>query len=260
VGGEVWSPRLFAAAAVLLAAFVMIEQHQASPLLRLGLLRRRPVLGANLAAFMFQGSYMGFQFILTLYLQRLLGWSPLATALAILPTGVLVGFIAPRTGTLVGRFGTTRLLVAGFVALVASYANMLRIGPHGSYGAVILPSMLLVGLSFVLCFPCINIQATSHVPDSEQGMAGGLINTSFQIGAAVGLAAVTAVVLGATGAGPHGQLAGYRTGLAASLAIGLLGLLTATARMLRREPGRAQISSANPMAEAVGEAAPTEAT
>jgi MFS family permease len=254
----------FAAVAVLLGAFAMIEQRQPSPLLRLGLLRGRSVLGANLAAFMFQGSYMGFQFILTLYLQRLLGWSPLMTALAILPTGVLVGFIAPRMGPVIGRFGTTKLLVAGFVSLVACYANMLRIGPHGDYPGVILPSMLLVGLSFVLCFPCINIQATSQVRDTEQGMASGLINTSFQIGAAVGLAAVTAVVLGATGAssGTHAELVGYRTGLSASLAIALLGLLIVTMAMLRPESARSQMRSANPVSEAVleGDAAPTEAT
>jgi Na+/melibiose symporter-like transporter len=185
------------------------------------------VFGSNVAAFMFQGSYLGFQFILTLYLQRLLGWSALQTACAILPAGALVALIAPRMGAVIGRAGTAKLMVVGFVLLAACYANMLRIGPHGNYPAVILPSMLLVGLSFVITFPCINIQATSQVRDAEQGMAAGLVNASFQIGAAVGLAGITAVVIGETGAGssPHSQLVGYRAGLAAAVGIAVLGLI-----------------------------------
>ncbi len=244
------SPRTlgsFVVVGMLLAAFVLIEQRQPDPLLRLGLLRGRLVLGSNLAALAFQGSYMGFQFILTLYLQRLLGWSPLTTALAILPTGVLVGLIAPRLGSVIGRFGTGRLLVAGFCALAACYANMLRIGTHSEYPGVVLPSMLLVGLSFVLSFPCINIQATSRVPDSEQGMASGLVNASFQIGAAIGLAGVTAVVLGRTGgnADARSQLLGYHAGLVASLGIALAGLLVVViVEILGRAPARPGIGAA----------------
>jgi MFS family permease len=231
--------------AALLAAFAWIEQHQAAPLLRLGLLSGRAVLASNLAAFAFQGSYMGFQFILTLYLQRLLGWSPLDTALAILPTGALVGLVAPRLGPVIGRVGTSRLLVIGFCALAACYANMLRIGAHGDYAGVVLPSMLLVGLSFALAFPCINIAATSRVPDAEQGMASGLVNASFQIGAAVGLAAATAVVVARTSGGTGGQIAGYHAGLVASLAIALLGLLVVIVlELAERVPGEARSATA----------------
>jgi MFS family permease len=219
----------FVAVAILLALFITIEQRTASPLVRLGLLRSRIVLGSNLSGFLFQGSYMGFQFILVLYLQRLLGWSALTTALAILPCGALVALVAPRMGAVIDRFGTAKLLVIGFCALVACYANMLRIGPHSDYPGVILPSILLVGLSFVLIFPCVNIGATSHVRNAEQGMASGLVNASIQIGAAVGLAAVTAVVTAGMGTGTnaHSQLAGYRPGLAASVGISALGLVIA---------------------------------
>jgi MFS family permease len=144
-------------------------------------------------------------------------------------------------GAVVGRFGVGRLLIVGFASLVACYANMLRIGSHGDYLTVILPSVLLVGLSFVTVFPCVNIQATSRVRDSEQGMASGLVNASFQIGAAVGLAAVTAVVLARTGNGASGQLAGYHAGLVAALGIAVLGLVVAAvAHLLTRPatPGR----------------------
>ena len=138
----------FAAVVMLLVVFAVTELRTASPLVRLGILRSRSVLGSNLAGFLFQGSYMGFQFILVLYLQRLLGWSALTTALGILPAGVLVGLVAPRMGAVIDRFGPARLMVTGFCMPVACFANMLRIGPHSSYPGVILPSMLLVGLSF----------------------------------------------------------------------------------------------------------------
>ncbi len=219
----------FVVSAVLLAVFVAIEQRTANPLLRLGIFRNRSVLGSNLAGFIYQGSYMGYQFILVLYLQRLLGWSALETALAILPCGCLVVLLAPRMGAVIGRFGPARIMVAGFCVLVAGYINILRIGDNASYAAVILPTVLLIGLSFVTAFPCINILATSHVDPSEQGLAAGLVNASIQIGAAIGLAVVTAVVTAETGTSSStaSQLAGYRAGLGVVLGIGALGLVVA---------------------------------
>jgi hypothetical protein len=112
---------------------------------------------------------------------------------------------------------------------------------------VILPSMLLIGLSFVTIFPCINVQATTGVRDAEQGMASGLVNASIQIGAAVGLAVVTAVVTAGTGAGsgPRSQLAGYRPGLATVLGIAVLGLLIAAViGMLGRVRARPAVRAA----------------
>jgi EmrB/QacA subfamily drug resistance transporter len=217
----------FVACAVLLAVFVVVEQRTANPLVRLGILRNPRVLGSNLAGFIYQGSYFGYQFILVLYLQRLLGWSAIETAMAILPAGCLVVLLAPRMGAVIGRFGPARVLVAGFCMLVAAYANILRIGEHSSYWTVVLPTVLLIGLSFVTSFPCINILATSQTAPSEQGLAAGLINASIQIGAAVCLAVVTAVVTAGTGAGSSAasQLAGYRPGLGAVLGLGALGLV-----------------------------------
>lgn len=236
------------AVAVLIAAFIMIEQRAASPLVRLGILRSRAVAGGNLAGFLFQGSYMGFQFIFTLYLQRLLGWSALATALAILPMGAIVGLLAPRMGAVIGRLGVPAVLVSGFCLLAAGYASMLRIGPHSDYPAVILPALLLIGLSFVTIFPCVNIQATSQVRDAEQGMAAGLVNASIQIGAAIGLAAVTAVVTASAGPGSSAasQLSGYRPGLAAVLGISVLGLLTAVAAALPRRRASPTVPGGTP--------------
>jgi MFS family permease len=216
-------------AAVLLAGFLVVELRTPDPLLRLGLLRSRLVAGGNLAGFAFFGSYLGFSFIATLYLQSLLGWSALQTALGFLPAGVIVAASSARISALIGRFGTTRLMLVGFVLLVLSFANFLRIGEHSQYATTVLPSIVLLGWSFALTFPCINIQATNGVPGHEQGMAGGLVNASFQVGGAVVLAVVTAVVTAGTGHGTdaHAQLSGYRPGLAVAVGVALAGLVCA---------------------------------
>jgi len=184
----------FAIAAALLAAFVAIEGRVAHPLVRLSLLRTGHLLRANLAAAATAGTYFSFQFVATLYLQSVLGWSALGTAMAFLPAGLLVAFGAPRVGLLVDRVGTAPLITAGFVSFTAGYLLFLRTGLDPSYPLVILPSLLLLGLAFALAFPSFNMQGTSGVADHEQGVASGLINTSFQVGGAVVLAVITAVV------------------------------------------------------------------
>ncbi|MFC6020554.1 MFS transporter [Plantactinospora solaniradicis] len=184
----------FALVAALLAAFVQIERRVAHPLVRLSILGNRSLVGANLAALAVTGSYVGFQFIGTLYTQVVLGWSPLDMALAFLPGGLIVAFGGPRVGNLVNRFGTGRVVMAGFAAFLAAYLLFLRIDGEPRYLGVILPTMLLVGTGFALAFPALNIQATAGVADEEQGLASGLVQTSFQVGGAIVLAGVTAVL------------------------------------------------------------------
>ncbi|HEY0807321.1 MAG TPA: MFS transporter, partial [Pseudonocardiaceae bacterium] len=204
----------FALVAALVTAFVLIEQRVAHPLLRLGILRNRSVIAADIAAMVMFGSYIGFQFIGTLYLQSLLGWRPLSMALAFLPAGLIVAVGGPRTGALVNRFGAARVVTAGLTSLAIGYALFLRIDVHPNYPATILPSMILLGLGFALAFPALNIQATSGVADDEQGLASGLVQTAFQVGGAITLAVVT-VVIGANthGTSPTAVLAGYHPAL-----------------------------------------------
>jgi EmrB/QacA subfamily drug resistance transporter len=217
--------------ALLLAAFVAIEQRSSNPLVRLGILRSGSLVRANLGMAAVFGAYVAFQFIGTLYLQRMLGWSPIETALAFLPGGLLVAFGSPRIGPLVDRFGTAKIILAGSIAFVAGYALFLRIGESLSYAAVFLPTILLIGTGFALSFPSLNIQATAGVPDHEQGLASGLVNTSFQVGGAIGLAIVTAVVSANTGTGGDAAslLDGFRPGLAVVTAVSVLGLGVALA-------------------------------
>ncbi|HVV19599.1 MAG TPA: MFS transporter [Pseudonocardiaceae bacterium] len=219
-----------ALAVVLGVGFVITERRVAHPLLRLGILRNRSVIAANIAAMVMFGSYVSFQFIGTMYMQSLLGWSPLVMALAFLPAGLLVAFGGPRTGALVNRFGSPRIVVAGLISLFAGYALFLRVGVVPDYPVMILPSMLLLGLGFALAFPALNIQATNGVADDEQGLASGLVQTAFQVGGAITLAVVTAVISASTtGTRPAQVLAGYHPGLVLVTCVALAGVLATLA-------------------------------
>ncbi|OAR27077.1 MFS transporter [Streptomyces sp. ERV7] len=216
----------FLAVAILLTAFVTIEQRTASPLVRLGVLRSGTQVRTQLGAAAFFGSYVGFQFMVTQYMQSVLEWTALQTALAFLPAGVLVALSSTMIGSVVDRFGTPRILAIGFAALVLAYALFLRISLTPQYAEVILPSMLLLGAACALVFPSLNIQATSGVDDSEQGMVSGLLNTSIQVGGAIFLAVVTAVITaGDRGDSPQDLLDSFRPGLIVVTGIALAGLL-----------------------------------
>ncbi|MBT2367337.1 MFS transporter [Streptomyces sp. ISL-10] len=227
----------FTATAVLLAAFVTIERRSSHPLIRLGVLRSGNQVRANLGAAFFFGSYVGFQFLVTQYMQSLLGWSALQTALAFLPAGALVALSATKIGSVVDRFGTPRVIATGFALLVVAYALFLQVDLTPTYAAVILPSMLLIGAACALAFPSLNIQATSGVEDHEQGMVSGLLNTSIQVGGALFLAVVTAVITagGESGRSPQEVLDSFRPGLVVVTVIAAVGLLiTLTGLRARR--------------------------
>jgi MFS family permease len=219
----------FAVVIALLVAFVAIEQRIEHPLVRLAILKRGTLVRANLGAMAVFGAYVGFQFVGTLYLQDLLGWSAIETALAFLPAGLIVAFGAPHVGKLADRWGTAPIIAVGAGAFLAGYALFLRMDADPVYVLMILPTMLLVGIGFALCFPSLNIQATAGVADEEQGLASGLVNTSFQVGGAVVLAVVTAVVDAKTGSGKDAAslLAGFRPGVAVTAIVAGLGLLVA---------------------------------
>lgn len=233
----------FLAVAVLLTVFVRVERRSAGPLIRLGVLRPGNQIRAQLGAMAMFGSYVGFQFLVTLYMQSLLGWSALHTALAFLPAGAIVALSATKMGVIVDRFGTQRLIVAGFALMITGYALFLRVSLDPSYATLILPSMLLIGGAFALIFPSLNIQATNGVDDHEQGMVSGLLNTSVQVGGAIFLAVVTAVVTAGTPENPSPQavLDAYRPGLIVVTGIALAGLLVTLPGLRTRRPARSVV-------------------
>ncbi|MGR0161606.1 MFS transporter [Paenarthrobacter nitroguajacolicus] len=228
----------FAVSVAVLAAFAVIENKVKHPLIRFSILKEGWVARANLSAVGLFGSYLSFQFIVTMYLQSVLGWTPLGMALALLPAGLLVATSAPFADRLIEKFGATQLILTGLTALGLGYVLFLRVGTTPNYALDILPSVVLLGIGFALAFPSINVQATAGIKDSEQGLAAGLIQTSTQVGAALVLAVTTALVSG------HGQAAGtvsaqamleqYRPGLILSAAVAIAALLVAAAPKRRR--------------------------
>lgn len=207
---------LLALAGLLAAAFVLVERRTRDPLVRPALLRSGALIRANLGAMALLGGWVGALFVVTLYLQQLRGWSALQTGAAVAPTGVVVALLAPRVATpLVNRFGTTLVILTGLGAAAVAYTLLLFLGPHTGYAATMLPAFLLVGVAFTLAFGPLTIAATAGIEPAAQGVAGGLVNASFQIGPALALAAIAAV------ADTSGDL---RTALVVPLVITLAGL------------------------------------
>lgn len=232
-----------AAAALVLAAFAVIELRTKHPLIRFGILREGSVARANISAIALFGSYVSFQFILTIYLQSVLGWPPLNMALALLPAGLVVVATAPFADRLIDRFGSPLLITVALGALSLGYLLFLRVGTDPVYAIDILPSVLLLGAGFALGFPAIQERATSGISNDEQGLAAGLVQSSSQVGAALVLAVTTALIAGGghvEGASAGQLLDGFRPGLVLSTVVALAGFAVALAP--RRRPRTARRS------------------
>jgi EmrB/QacA subfamily drug resistance transporter len=223
------------------ALFVWIERQVEAPLVRLGILRSRRLVGANLGAMTMAGAYFSFQFVLTLFLQQHLGWSSLVTALAFLPAGLLVAAMAPRIGPFATRFGIGRTALVGMAIFVPAYALALRIGDDFDYTTMLLPTIILLGLGFGLAFPTLNMAATSGVADHEQGLASALVNTSFQLGGAVVLAIVTAVIASNGAGSGAASIDVYQPGLEVVAGTAIVGLAVALGAFATRPRRQAEV-------------------
>ncbi|MBC6460224.1 MFS transporter [Actinomadura sp. HBU206391] len=249
-----WTAAAFAAGLALLGIFTVVERRSTAPLVRLGILRSGPLVRADLGAMLFAGSFFGFQFLITLYLQELRGWSTIQTGLALLAIGVDAVLAPTLTPRLVARFGNVRVIFGGLLLAVLAYALFLPVGLDWTYAAMF-PTMIILGLSFALVYGPLTIAATDGIAEAEQGLAGGLLNTAFQFGAALGLSVATAVnvaVLG-TGRSADAELSAFRTALIVPVAAVVLGALV-IAFGLRHRAGTATATPAE------SEAARTPAT
>ncbi|MFJ2773688.1 MFS transporter [Streptomyces sp. NPDC087300] len=238
---------LTAAAAVvgllLVAAFVRIERRTADPLVRLGIFRTGSVVRAGLGSLLYLGAFMGFQFVLTLYLQELRGWSSWQTAVAMIVLGCDVILSPTLTPRLVRRFGNTRVIFGGFLLAVTAYALFLPVGADWPYAAMF-PTLLLAGTGFALTLGPQMIAATDGVAEKEQGLASGLLQTATQFGAAIGISAVTAVYGLATSApaghgaqGADADLSAFRWALIVPVVMAVLGAVVAGVGVWGRRGG-----------------------
>ncbi|MFD4945910.1 MFS transporter [Streptomyces sp. NPDC058409] len=227
------------AAVLLLAAFAAVELRAGTPLLRLGLLKGRPVLTANLFCLLLSSGQFAAFYFASLYMQQVLGYGPTAAGAAFLPfsAGVVAGsLVATRT---VAALGTRRLLaVGGGLAAVglAGFAATAR--ADGSFLYSILGPSLVCSFGIGMCFVPLGTAATTDVASDETGMASGLLNSARQVGGSLGLAVLVTVAAQVTGGGgrPADLAAGYAAafwvcaGLLAAAALAALVLLPALER------------------------------
>ncbi|MFF9146820.1 MFS transporter [Streptomyces sp. NPDC014861] len=240
-----WTVGTIAASLALFLVFVAVERRSASPLVRLGIFRSGSLVRANLAGMFFAAGFFGFQFVAVLYLQELRGWSTLQTSFALIVIGVDAILSPTLTPRLVERFGNARVILGGLLLASLAYALFLPVGADWTYLAMF-PTLLLLGLSFSLAYGPLTIVATEGIAEEEQGVAGGLLYTSFQFGAALGLSAVTAANIAATDPGsPTGLLDGYRAALVVPLVAALVAVAV-SAFGLRGRRGGAPIASGTP--------------
>ncbi|GAA4019680.1 MFS transporter [Allokutzneria multivorans] len=190
-----------AASLALFALFVLWERRAAQPLVRLGILRSVRLVHANLTTLLVAAGFFGFQFVAVLYLREVLGWSTLETSFMMLAIGLDAVLAPTLTPRLTARFGHRRVIIVGVLLAVLAYALFLPVSPDWGFAAMF-PTMVLLGVSFAFAYGPLTITATDGAAESEHGLASGLLYTSFQFGAALGLSAVT----GALALGLHAAL------------------------------------------------------
>jgi EmrB/QacA subfamily drug resistance transporter len=187
--GSTQTLALGAVAIALLVAFVARQARIANPLMPLRLFRSRNVSGANLVQALLVVGMFGMFFLGALYMQQILGYDALQVGLAYLPMTVVMGTMSFRfTGQLSLRFGPEATLIPGMVAILAGLLLLARTPVDANYVADLLPPMILIGLGAGLGFPSLMTLAMSGATQSDSGLASGLVNTSVQVGGAIGLA------------------------------------------------------------------------
>ena len=190
-----------AAGAALLALFVLVEGRFARrPLVPLRIFASRILTGANIVVFCLGGSVFAMWYFLSLYLQQVLGYSPIDAGLAFLPMPLTIAACTQAATRLTGRFGAGPVLAGGMALIAAGMLLFTRIGPDGTYVSdVLVPSMLCAaGIGFA--FVPVTIAATAGVARAEAGLASGLVNTSRQMGGSLGLALLATVATQRTAA------------------------------------------------------------
>src|SRR5438552_2278615 len=189
---------LGAAAISLLAAFGWWERRHAEPLMRFGILRTKTVAGANVGGLILGTATFSLFLILTLYMQQVLGYSPMKTGVAYLAVAGSAILWSAVAAQLVNRIGVKPVLVTGMVALTSGLVYFTQVSVHGTYLSDLLPGFLLVGVGLGFSFVPISIAALAGVRPAEAGLASGLFNTTQQIGGALGIAVLSTIATSRT--------------------------------------------------------------
>jgi EmrB/QacA subfamily drug resistance transporter len=250
---------LGAVSIALLAAFVIRQARVENPLMPLRLFRSRNVAGANLVQALLVVGMFAMFFLGALYMQRILGYDALQVGLAYLPTTLVMGTMSFRfTGQLNLRFGPQATLVPAMVFVAAGLLLLARTPVDATYVVDLLPAMILVGLGAGLGFPSLMVLAMSGVEPSDSGLASGLVNTSVQVGGAIGLAVLATFATERTeGLLADGEPAasalnsGYHLAYVIGVGLVLVGIVIAVTVLRARLPEAPAEAVAEAAAEAV---------
>ena len=225
---------VFVAAAALLAGFVSWENRTAEPLMRFAILRTKTVLGANVAGFILGTALFSMFLMLTLYMQQVLHYSPMKTGVAYLAVAGTSIIWANVAAALVGKVGVRPLIATGMGLLAVGMLYFTRIDVGGTYLTALLPGFLIIAVGMAMCFVPISIAALAGVGREEAGLASGLINTTQQIGGAVGIALLSTIAITRTDnklavgtAVPDAMVAGFQLAFLVGAAIAAAGLVAA---------------------------------
>lgn len=229
-------------AIALLIGFVINESKVSKPLMPLSILRIRNVLGANVIMASVYATLLGSFFLLTLYIQSVMHYSPVLTGVSFLPFPLTIAFMSTRMPKLVARYGFKRFLVMGpiFVAIGMFIFSLLHVG--SSYWIGILPGAIVTPLGMGMTFMPLIAAATSGVPGHQSGIASGLITTSQQMGGALGLSILSGIAASSTASSMHLGLAqasihGYHVAFLVS--VGFLAFAATIASVIVRSPKHA---------------------
>ncbi len=195
---------------MLFALFVVIEARVAEPLMPLGLFRSTTLNAANAIGILWSAAMFAWFFLSALYLQRVLGYSAMQVGLAFLPSNLIMALCSLGfSARVVMRFGLRGPLVGGLACAAVGLALFARAPVDGAFVVDVLPGMLLLGLGAGIAFNPLLLAAMSDVAESESGLASGIVNTSFMMGGALGLAVLASLAAAHTGgAGPLAGAAG----------------------------------------------------
>jgi len=231
----------FAVSLVLLVGFVVWEMRHPEPLMRFGILRTKTISGANAAGFIMGTALFAMFLMLTLYMQQVLGYSAMKTGVAYLAVAGTAIFTSGIAAQLVTRIGVKPVLVTGMVTLTAGLVYFTQVSVGGSYLGDLLPGFLLIAVGIGFAFVPISIAALAGVQPAEAGLASGLINTSQQIGGALGIAALSTIATSRTSSavasGSSHAVAlvdGFQGAFVAGAIIAGLGIVAALT-LIRRE-------------------------
>ncbi|MBC6450879.1 MFS transporter [Actinokineospora xionganensis] len=219
------------AAAALLIGFVVIQRSVRNPLMPLKVWRTPDLAAANFSMLLLGAAWIPMWYFLNLYVQQVLGFDSFASGAALVPmTALMMLLMTTVTGRLIGRFGTKRLIVTGLAVLAAGLGMLATADPDGSFAADVLPGSLVAAVGMALVFIPATISAITGVAPQEGGLASGVVNTTYQIGSALGLAAMTAVA-DSNGADALGDVAaltdGYSAAFTGAAVVALAGAVVA---------------------------------